>query len=150
MVQSKAITVDEYLKELSPDRYKMVTAIRDVIKKHLPSGFEEGMQYGMIGYFVPLSRYPEGYLDNPKAPLPFANLASQKNYVSVYLLHVYSDPLLYEWLLQEYKKTGKKLDMGKSCLRFRKYEDIPFELIGKMIAKGSVKNTITQYESSRK
>lgn len=148
-MRSNAKTVKEYLDGLPPDRRKAVSEVRKVIKKHLPKGFKEAMQYGMIGYVVPLSKYPEGYLNDPEVPLPYAALASQKNHISVYLMSVYGDKKLYEWFLKEWGKTGKKINMGKACVRFRKLEDIPLELIGKVIGKVSVDEHIKKYEAAR-
>jgi hypothetical protein len=116
----------------------------------LPKGYEEGMQYGMIGYFVPHSVYPPGYHCDPKQPLPFACLASQKNYISVYLGCVYADPEHEAWFREAWAKTGKKLDMGKSCVRFRKLDDVPLNVIGQAIKRVSVKKFIERYESTIK
>lgn len=145
-MQSKAKTVAQYLKELPPDRREAIAAVRKVILDNLPKGYEEGMTYGMIGYYVPHSIYPAGYHCDPSQPLPFANLASQKNYMSVYMMTVYGKN--EEWFRAEYKKTGKKLDMGKCCVRFKKLDDLPLDLIGRAIAKVSVKEHIAQYESA--
>ncbi len=123
-MQSKATTVEQYLGELPADRREAVQAIRNVILKNLPKGYEEGMQYGMIGYFVPHSIYPPGYHCDPKQPLPFACLASQKNYISVYLGCVYGNPEHEAWFREAWAKSGKKLDMGKSCVRFKKLDGV--------------------------
>src|SRR3954452_7713248 len=129
-MQSKATTVDAYLQSLPPDRREALNAVRDVIFKNLDRKYEEGMQYGMIGYYVPHSVYPKGYHCDPKQPLPFAGLASQKNYMSVYLMSLYSvddnpgNPHA-RWFRDAWTKTGKKLDMGKACIRFKKVEDLP-------------------------
>src|SRR5258708_4649818 len=117
---SKATTVDQYLAELPEDRRAAISAVRDAILKNLPKGYEEGMQYGMIGYYVPHSVFPAGYHCDPKQPLPFAHLASQKNYMAVYLMGVYGDSPHSKWFVDAYKRTGKKLDMGKACVRFKK------------------------------
>ncbi len=146
MVQSKATTVDEYLAELPPDRKRMVEAIREVVLKNLPAGYEEGMDFGMIGYFIPLKTFPDTY---NKHPLELAGIASQKNYVSIYLMSVYSNPSILAWFLDEYKKTGKKLDMGKSCVRFKKLEDIPLELLGEVIARTPVEEFIKNYGKTK-
>lgn len=148
-MRSEAKTVKEYLAGLPDDRRKEIERVRRVVKKHLPKGFEETMQYGMIGYVVPLNRYPEGYLDDPNVPLPFLSLASQKNYIALYALGLYSDKKLYAWFLKEWGKTGKKLDMGKSCIRFKKTEDVPLDLIGEMIAKMPMEDFIKLYEKFR-
>jgi len=126
-MQSKATTVEEYLAELPEDRREALQAIRTVILENLPKGYEEGMQYGMIGYFVPHSVYPPGYHCDPKQPLPFAGLASQKNYMSLYLMF---DSKFEAWFREAWTKTGKKLDRGKSCVRFKKIEDVPLKVIG--------------------
>lgn len=147
-MQSKATTVKQYLDELPEDRRKALKQVRTVIRKHLGKGFKEGMQYGMIGYFVPHSIYPDGYHCDPKQPLPFVSLASQKNHMAVYLACIYGDPKLHKWFEQEWKKTGLKLDMGKSCVRFKSLEQLPLDLIGKAVARLSVDDFIAQYEAS--
>ncbi len=149
-MQSKAKTVSEYLKELPEDRRKAIKHVRKSIKDNLPKGFKETMQYGMISYVVPHSIYPAGYHCNPKDALPFASLASQKNHMAVYLSSIYGDPKLKAWFEKEYKKTGKKMDMGKSCVRFKKIEDLPVELIGKAIGKMTVDAYVKMYEMNRK
>lgn len=146
-MQSKATTVKEYLDELPPDRKKPVAELRKVIKKNLPKGFKEMMSYGMIGWAVPHSKYPNGYHCNPEMPLPFMGLASQKNAITVYHMGVYGNPELYKWFKAEYEKsTSKKMDAGKSCLRFKKPEDIPYNLIGKLAAKITPDEWIGWYE----
>lgn len=148
-MQSKAVTVDDYIKELPEDRKAAITKLRSVIKKHLPKGFKEGMSYGMMGYFVPHSIYPAGYHCNPKDPLPFMGMASQKNFISFYHMGIYGDPKLLKWFTDEYSKAGVgKLDMGKSCVRFKKMENIPFDLIGKLVSKISVDDWIACYEKN--
>ncbi|WP_145377172.1 DUF1801 domain-containing protein [Symmachiella dynata] len=147
-MKSTATTVEQYLAELPDDRRKAIEAVRAVILKNLPSGYEEGMQYGMIGYFVPHSLYPAGYHCNPQEPLPFASLASQKNYMSLYLMCTYSDPGQETWFREAWAKTGKKLNMGKSCVRFKKLEDLPLKVIGQAIKRVSVKKFISYYESA--
>ncbi len=144
---STVATPDEYIEQLPDDRQEMVSEVRHEILDNLPEGFEEGIQYGMIGYYIPLERYPDTY--NGQA-LGFAAIASQKNYVSVYLHGLYSDPAAAEWFQAEYKKTGKKLNMGKSCVRFRKLDDLPLDLIGEAIRRDSVEAFIKRYEESRK
>jgi hypothetical protein len=148
-MQSKAKTVKQYLSSLSRDRREAIEVVRKVILKNLSKGYEEIMQYGMIGYVVPLKLFPAGYLNDPKAPLPFAGLASQKNHMAVYLLNIYAEKGLAAWFVKEYKKTGKKLDMGKSCVRFTKLENLPLSLIGQAVKKTSVKQFIQQYEKIR-
>jgi hypothetical protein len=144
-----AKTVQEYLNALPEDRRAAINAVRKVILKHLPKGYEEGLQYGMIGYAVPLKLYPPGYRCGKDVPLPYAALASQKNFMSVYLCNIYGDKKTEQWFRKEYKATGKKLDMGKSCVRFKKLEDLPLELIGKAIARTAVKKFVRIYEQAR-
>jgi hypothetical protein len=147
-MQSKAATVAQYLAELPADRRREVELVRAVIKQHLGPGYEEGMQYGMIGYYVPHSIYPAGYHCDPQQPLPFACLASQKNYLSLYCMSVYGDKGALTWFQKEWKKTGKKLDMGKSCIRFRRAEDLALHVIGEAIRRMPVERWIKFYESS--
>src|SRR5687768_1667385 len=130
MVPRRAETVEEYLATLPPDRKTAIETIRKVIRKNLPRGFQEGMQSGMISYYIPLSRYPTTY--NGQA-LGAAALASQKGYMSLYLMSVYGDPQQKAWFERAYRAAGKKLDMGKSCVRFRKLEDLPLDVIGDVI-----------------
>ncbi|MGH8003236.1 MAG: DUF1801 domain-containing protein [Limisphaerales bacterium] len=148
-MQSKAKTVKEYLAELSPERRAAIQAVRDVILKNLPKGYEEVMQYGMIGYVVPHSIYPAGYHCDPKQPLPFAALASQKNHMAIYFMHIYMNKDAQDWFTKAYKASGKKLDMGKSCVRFKKLEELPLEVIGRAVAWMPVKEYIAQYEKAR-
>jgi hypothetical protein len=145
-MQSKAQTVRQYLAELPPDRRAAISAIRDVILKNLPKGYEEGMSYGMIGYHVPHSIYAAGYHCNPQQPLPFACLAAQKNHLALYLMCLYGDPEFEAWFRAEWAKTGKKLDAGKSCIRFKSLDDVPLALIGRAIKKVPVKKLIAFYE----
>jgi len=150
-MQSKATTVDAYIAELPEDRQKMINEFRKVIKKNLPKGFQECMNYGMIGWVVPHSKYPGGYHCNPKDPLPFMGLASQKNSVNFYHMGIYGDPKLLKWFTDEHAKaSSKKLDMGKSCVRYKKQEDIPLKLIGELAAKLSPDQWIAQYEKMLK
>lgn len=144
---SKAKTVKEYLASLPADRSAAISAVREVILKNLDKDYAEGMQYGMIGYAVPHSVYPPGYHCDPKQPLPFAGLASQKNHMAVYLMCVYLHGATADWFQQEWAKTGKKLDMGKSCIRFKKIEDLALDVIGKAIARVPAKKYIAHYES---
>ena len=146
-MQSKATTVDAYLAELPDDRRASIEAVRKVILANLDKGFEEGMQYGMIGYYVPHHIYPAGYHCDPKQPLGFAGLASQKNYMSLYMMSVYGDSALATWFQSEWKKTGKKLDMGKSCIRFKKAEDLAMDVIGEAIRRQPLKKYIEVYEA---
>ena len=149
-MQSKAATVKDYLAELPADRREAIDAVRAVILKNLPKGYVEGMQYGMIGYFVPHAIYPAGYHCDPKQPLPFASLASQKNYMAVYLFCLYTEGDAAERFKAAWKATGKRVDMGKSCARFRKLDDAPIELIGKAVKRYPVKKFIEQYEGATK
>jgi hypothetical protein len=154
MVQSKAKTVKEYLEELALERRPAIEHVRKVILKNLRKGYKEAMQYGMIGYGVPLKLYPDGYLGDKKTPLPYVALASQKNHMAVYLMNIYGDKATQKWFEKEIKtwqkETGKKLDMGKSCVRFKKLEDLPLEIIGKAIKLTSPKQFIKMYEDARK
>lgn len=129
------------------ERRAAIEAVRQVILKNLPAGYEEGMQYGMIGYYVPHRLYPTGYHCNPKEPLPYINLASQKNHMAIYMFCLYTDAEQEAWFRGEWAKTGKKLDMGKSCLRFKKIDDLPLPLIGKAVKRATVKKFIAHYES---
>ena len=150
-MQSKASTVDQYLAELTPERREAVSQMRDVIRAHLQPGFEEGMQYGMLGYYVPHSLYPPGYHCDPKQPLPFVHLASQKNHLSLYLMCQYAIDAEGSWFRQRWAESGKKkLDMGKSCVRFKKVDDLALDLIGEAIANVSVEDHIRFYEASIK
>jgi len=149
-MQSKAQTVEQYLAELPADRREAIQAVRRIILNNLSPGYQEGMQYGMIGYFVPHSVYPPGYHCDPRQPLPFAALASQKNYMSLYLMCVYGNPEHEDWFRQAWSKSGKKLDMGKSCVRFKKIDDVPLDVIGETIRRVPVEKLIGYYESARK
>ncbi|MBL7703653.1 MAG: DUF1801 domain-containing protein [Ferruginibacter sp.] len=150
-MQSKANTVDEYLSEVPAERQEAMNKLRKVIKKNLPKGFKEGMGYGMMGYSVPHSIYPAGYHCNPKDPLPFAGLASQKNSINFYHMGIYADPKLLKWFTDAYAKAGVgKLDMGKSCIRFKKPENIPYDLIGELCSKMTVDDWINMYEKNLK
>jgi hypothetical protein len=142
MVQSKAKTVEQYLAELPEDRRAAIQGVRDVILDNLDHEFEEGITYGMIGYYVPHSIYPPGYHCDPRQPLPFANLASQKNHMALYLMFAYGDSSQRTQFESEWKKTGKKLDMGKSCIRFKKLEDLALDVIGEAIRKVSARKYI--------
>jgi len=155
MVSSKATTVKEYLASLPPDRRAVVQGVREVILKNKDEDLEEGMGYGMIWYYVPHSLYPPGYHVDPRMPLGFAALAAQKNYYSLYMMALYCGCGLdlktptpdASWFRKEWEKTGKKLDMGKSCIRFKKLDDLPLDLIGKAIARTPVKSYIRGYET---
>lgn len=145
-MQSKATTVAHYLQELPADRRKEIEAVRKVVLEHLPQGYEEGMQYSMIGYYVPHSLYPKGYHCDAKQPLPFAALASQKGHLSLYLMCSYMSEDDTDWMKKEFEKAGKKLDMGKSCIRFKKADDLALEVVGKAIAAWPVKRYVEVYE----
>jgi len=147
-MKSKAATVEQYLAELPEDRQEAIQAVRATILKSLPKGYEEGMQYGMIGYYVPHSLYPPGYHCDPKQPLPYASLASQKNHMAIYLMCVYGNAEQETWFREAWAKTGKKLDMGKSCVRFKRIEDLPLKVIGQAIKRVPVKKLIAHYESA--
>lgn len=152
-MRSKATTVDAYLASLPDDRRRALEAVTATIRKNLGAGYEEGMQYGMIGYFVPHSVYPPGYHCDPKQPLPFAGLASQKNHMALYLFCVYQSEELREWFIEAWQaETAKgkagKLDMGAGCVRFKKIEDVPLGVVGKAVKKVTVKKFIAQYEDA--
>lgn len=146
MAQSTAETVDEYLDELPEERRTALEAVREVILENLPEGYVETVQSGMIGYVVPLGKYPVTY---NKQALQLAALASQKNYFSLYLMNVYGDPETERWFVEEYRASGKKLDMGKSCVRFKRLDDLPLDLVGRAIARTPVDDFIRLYEKSR-
>jgi hypothetical protein len=149
-MQSKAVTVKEYLDSLPEDRKKAITAMRKEILKNLPKGFEETMQYGMISYVVPHKLYPAGYHCNPKDSLPFMSLASQKNHLTLYHMAVYQGTL-HDWFVDAWAEaTDKKLDMGKSCIRFKKFEDVPLPLLGELASKLTPEQWIEQYERTLK
>ena len=150
-MQYKATSVEDYISQVPEDRKEALTKLREVINSNLPKGFEEGIQYGMIGYYVPHSLYPSGYHCTPEIPLPFMSFASQKNSINLYHMGVYSINELHDWFVAEYPKYSKrKLDMGKSCIRFKKPEDIPYELIGELASKITVDEWITTYEATLK
>ena len=143
---SEVQDVEEYLASLPEDRREAITAIREVILKNLPKGYEEGIQWGMPSYFVPLSEYPSGYNCQPDQPLPFVGFASQKNHMAFYGFCIYMDDALKDRFIEDWKKTGKKLDMGKSCVRFKKLEDVPLKVIGDAVKRVPMKKYIKQYE----
>ena len=141
-MKSDASTVDAYLEELPEDRREAIAAVRSVILEHLPDGFEEGMQYGMIGYYVPLDRFPDTYNGQP---LSVAGLASQKRHMALYMMGVYgSDDA---WFRERWEAAGHKLDMGKSCVTFRRLDDVPLEVVGEAIARTSVDDLIAAHEA---
>ncbi len=147
MVRSNAETVEEYLAELPPDRREAIAAIRKVVLDNLPPGYEETMYFGMIGYVIPLERYPETY---NKQPLGYVALASQKHYMSLYLMNVYGDSDTERWFKREYEASGKKLHMGKSCVRFKSLDDLPVDLIAKAVGRTTTESYIETYEASRR
>ena len=147
-MQSEATTVDAYLDELPADRQAPMRTLRDLIVASLPPGFEEGMGYGMIGYWVPHSLYPAGYHVNPKLPLPFVNLASQKQHISLYHMALYANTPLCDWFVAEYAKTGYRLDMGKGCIRFKRPDQIPYPLIGRLLKRVTPGQYIRMYETA--
>ncbi|MEE9430715.1 MAG: DUF1801 domain-containing protein [Melioribacteraceae bacterium] len=145
------LSVQEYINNVTEDKKKAFSTLRETILKNLPIGFEETIIYNMVGYVVPLKSYPNGYHCNPKLPLPFINIAAQKNSISLYHMGIYVDKDLMIWFKNEYTKHSKtKLDMGKSCIRFKKMDDIPFELIGQLITKMSSEKWIEIYELNLK
>ena len=146
MVTSKAQTVDEYIAELPEDRRAAVKAVRNVVRENLPDGFQEGMQSGMIGWYIPLERFPDTYNGQP---LGLAALASQKNYMSLYLNTVYGDPQTERWFKDRYAASGKALSMGKSCVRFKRLEDLPLDVIGETIARTDVDGYLETYQEAR-
>ena len=150
-MQSTATTINAYLEEIPKERKDAFTKLRKTILENIPNGFIEQMSYGMIGYVVPHSIYPDGYHCNPKLPLPFLNIASQKNFIALYHMGIYAKPELLNWFVAEYtKQSTQKLDMGKSCIRFKKIDQIPFNLIAELVQKITVQEWITCYESSFK
>jgi uncharacterized protein YdhG (YjbR/CyaY superfamily) len=150
-MQSNAKSVKEYLEEIPDDRKEFFSKLRDTILTNLPKGFQEEMSYGMIGYVVPHSIYPDGYHCSPSLPLPFINIASQKNFIALYHMGLYANQEILDWFVKEYAKHSKlKLDMGKSCIRFKKPEQIPFNLIGQLMKKISVEDWIKVYEEKIK
>lgn len=149
-MQSKAKTVEEYIEALPDDRAEIISALRREIRNTLPKGFEETMQYGMISYVVPHRLYPAGYHANSKDALPFMSIASQKNHIAVYHMAVYQGPL-HEWFLKAWKKhSDKRLDMGKSCIRFKKPDDVPIKLFGELASKLTPQQWIDIYEKNLK
>ncbi|HEV7350818.1 DUF1801 domain-containing protein [Telluribacter sp.] len=147
----EADTPQAYIDQLPEDRKRVISNLRDSILTNLPTGFVETISYGMLGYVVPHSIYPAGYHCNPKLPLPFMSVASQKNFVAVYHMGLYADQELLQWYMAEYPKySTTKPDVGKSCLRFKKPDAIPYELIGALAGKMTVKEWVTKYEKELK
>jgi hypothetical protein len=150
-MQSNATTVAAYLEEIPEERKEAFFKLRDTILTNIPKGFSEQLSYGSLGYVVPHSIYPKGYHCDPKLPLPFIALASQKNFISLYHMGIYAKPELLNWFVSEYPKhSAQKLDMGKSCIRFKKMDQIPFDLIAALVQKMSVQEWIDCYESQIK
>lgn len=150
-MQYKASSPEEYISQLPKDRIPYFKKLRETILNNIPKGFEEQMSYGMVGYVVPKSSYPNGYHCDTNLPLPFANIASQKNFIALYHSGIYANKDIHDWFVAEYPKHCKrKLDMGKSCIRFKKPEDIPFKLIEQLMQKLTVKDWINLYESTIK
>ena len=145
-MQSKAKTVEDYLSELDDTRREAISNVRNIVLENLPDGYEEMMLFGMITYAVPLSTFPDTY---NKQPLMYAALASQKRHMALYLTNVYGDGSLEEWFRERYKATGKRLDMGKSCVRFRKLDDLPLDLVGETIAMTPIDEFLEIYKASR-
>lgn len=148
-MQYKASSPEDYIRQIPEERQEVVKKLRQIIKENLPEGFEEGIQYGMVGYYVPHSIYPNGYHVTPSEPLPFMSFASQKNSINLYHSGIYANPDLHKWFVEEYPKHCKrKLDMGKSCIRFKKLDDIPFELIAELATKMTVNEWVNIYETN--
>lgn len=147
----EANSPDEYLEQIPDKRKPAMNRLRETILTNIPDGFKEEMNYGMIGYVVPHSIYPAGYHSEPKLPLPFINIASQKNFIAFYHMGIYAEKPLHDWFITEFPKHSKlKLDMGKSCIRFKNPEQIPFDLLGQLVQKITVNNWIKLYESNLK
>ncbi|MBN4070177.1 DUF1801 domain-containing protein [Olleya sp. AH-315-F22] len=150
-MQYQADSPDNYISQLPEDRKEPIKKLRQIINDNLSKGFEEGINYNMIGFYVPHSVYPDGYHCDTKLPLPFINIASQKNFVAVYHMGIYAKKELYDWFVKEYPKhCERKLDMGKSCIRFKKIDDIPYKLIGELASKMSAEEWIEIYEQNIK
>ena len=142
-------TVAQYLAALPADRRAALSAVRRVINENLPNGYEEGIQFGMMGWYVPLSMYPAGYGENPKVPLPLVGLASQKSGMVLHFIDLYMNTTLSTWFTSEYKNSGKKLDMGKGCVRFKKLEDLALDVVGRTVARVSVAEHMATYQTAR-
>lgn len=150
-MQPQPTTVDQYMTELPEDRKSAMEKLRKIVGKNLPKGYKEVMTYGMMGYVVPHEIYPSGYHCTPKLPLPFISIGSQKNNIALHHMGIYANPELLDWFVTEYPKHCKtKLDMGKGCIRFKKMDDIPYELIGELATKISVDDWIAMYEKNFK
>ncbi|MEL6713014.1 MAG: DUF1801 domain-containing protein, partial [Planctomycetota bacterium] len=147
MPPKKPTTVAEYLDSLPPDRREAIEAVRAVVNENIDPQVKEAISYGMLGWVVPHAVYPAGYHCSPELPLPFASLASQKNHMALYLFCVYCDPDTVEWLKTAWKATGKRLDMGKSCLRFKKLEDVPLDVVAEVVRRMTVEHFVEAYEA---
>ena len=147
MVRSNATTVEDYLNELPKDRRQVISRVREVVLRNLPDGYEETMDWGMISYQVPLERYPHTYNEKP---LTYLSLAAQKNHYALYLHGVYQDPEQVDWLQDQFEQAGKGLDIGKSCLRFRRLDGLPLKVIGEIVARTAPEGFIATYEASRR
>ena len=148
-MQSKATTVEEYLASLPPERRKELATVRAAMKRALPKGYAEMLQYGMISYVVPLKLFPDGYLGKKDVPLPCVSLAAQKNFYALYLMNVYGNPELERWFRAAYAKSGKKLDMGKSCVRFKNAADLALDVVCEAIARTPVSDYVERYLAAR-
>jgi hypothetical protein len=144
-----ALTIELYLASLPAERATALRAVRDVVNAKLPAGYEEGVRYKMIGWYVPHSVYPAGYHCDPKQPLPFASLASQKGHMALHLMALYANPELTAWFTAEYAKRGKRLDMGAACVRFKKLDDLPLDLVGELVARVPVDAYVARYEAQK-
>ncbi|SEH28128.1 DUF1801 domain-containing protein [Chryseobacterium culicis] len=150
-MQIQSVSIEDYISKIPEERQEAFKKLYDTVNDNLPKGFEEATNYGMIGWVVPLETYPAGYHCAPGTPLPFINVASQKNFIALYHMGLYSTPELLDWFVAEYPKhSKKKLDMGKSCVRFKKVEDIPFDLIAELSTKMTADDWIKIYESQYK
>ncbi|RYH73432.1 DUF1801 domain-containing protein [Flavobacteriaceae bacterium 144Ye] len=150
-MQYKASSPEDYISQVPEERQDVLKTLRKTIKANLPKGFEEGIQHGMIGYYVPHSKYPDGYHCTPEEPLPFMSFASQKNSINLYHSGIYAVPEIHDWFVNEYPKYSKyKLDMGKSCVRFKRISDIPMELIAELCTKLTPDQWIDIYETNLK
>jgi len=148
---SKYQDVEDYINHLPKERLEPFLKLRQIIKDHIPDGFEEMLSYNMIGFLVPHSKYPNGYHCDPKLPLPFINIANQKGFIALYHSGIYADQKLHDWFVAEYPKHSKyKLDMGKSCIRFKKVDHIPYDLIAELVQKLTVDEWIALYEEKVK
>lgn len=146
-----ATSPDDYISQLPEERALVISKLRSLILDHIPDGFQEEMSYGMIGFVVPHSLYSAGYHCDPSIPLPFLNIASQKNFVAFYHMGIYADQNLYNWFVEEYPKHCKrKLDMGKSCIRFKKIDEIPYALLAELVGKMNVSEWVSLYDRKLK